>query len=321
MTEPRVLVVLDGLFDDLDLETAVAASKGWSVARWDGTEASLRGARVVLHVRTRIDKAMLGRMPACKVVARFGTGLDTVDQTAAAERGIRVVGVRDYCIPELTTHTLGLAFALDRRLDAVRDGRLGPDDTWQQVASRLPLPGRTVATVIGFGSIGAAVTRALLAVNLSVRVVTQHGADAARRFGAMAVSLDEGLADAGFIFLHSSLGPSTAGLIDRARLARIASGAILINTARIGLIDEAAVAAALGEGRLAGLGLDAKLGADSPLRGFLDDPRVLVTPHIGWYSARSARELRERTVQAAIAAALELETPASSHGEQNNERR
>jgi phosphoglycerate dehydrogenase-like enzyme len=264
---------------------------------------------------------MLDRMPACRVVARFGTGLDTVDQAAAAERDIRVVSVRDYCIPELTTHTLGLAFALDRRLGSARDGRMRPDDSWHDVATRLPIPGRTSATVVGFGSIGAAATRALLAVGIGVRVVTRHGADAASRLGATPAPLDDALADAGFVFLHTSLEPATANLIDAERLKRMAPGAILINTARIGLIDEAAVARSLKEGRLGGLALDAKLRSDSPLRDLFGDPRFLVTPHIGWYSDRSARELRERTVRSAIGNAGEFaraaRPPTRSQGDNN----
>lgn len=301
----RSLLVLDGLFDDLDVETAVAAARGWSVRRWDGSEPQLLDAEVVLHVRTRVDRALIGRMPACRVVARFGTGLDTVDHAAAAERGIRVVGVRDYCIPELASLTLGLAFALDRRVDGVRTGELGADDSWQDVASRVALPGRTTATVIGLGSVGTAVARALLAIGISVRVVTRHGADAARAIGATPVGLSDGLAGAGFVFLHAALGADTKAMIDRKALALMSSGSILVNTARIGLLDEFAVAAAMQTGHLGGLGLDAKLAPDSPLRGFLGDPRMMITPHIGWYSARSAHELRERTVRAAIDAFLD----------------
>jgi phosphoglycerate dehydrogenase-like enzyme len=301
---PRSLLVLDGLFDDLDVETAVAASRGWSVGRWNGAEPQLRAAEVVLHVRTRVDRALIGRMPACRVVARFGTGLDTVDHAAAAERGIRVVGVRDYCIPELASLTLGLAFALDRRVDGVRIGVLGADDSWQDVASRVPLPGRTTATVIGLGSVGTAVARALLAIGIAVRVVTRHGADAARAIGGTPVALSDGLAGAGFVFLHAALGADTQAMIDRKALALMSPGTILVNTARLGLLDESAVAVAMTSGHLGGLGLDAKLGPDSPLRGLLGDPRMMITPHIGWYSARSARELRERTVGAAIDAFL-----------------
>jgi lactate dehydrogenase-like 2-hydroxyacid dehydrogenase len=105
-------------------------------------------------------------------------------------------------------------------------------------------------------------------------------------------------------------------MIDAARLARMSPGTILINTARIGLLDEASVVAAISSGHLGGVGLDAKLDLDSPLRRLSNDPRLLVTPHIGWYSARSAEELRKRTVLAAIASAEAM--PASdkkSHGE------
>ena len=187
------LLVLDGLFDDLEVEASVARSRGWSVQRWDGSDQGLRDAEVALHVRTRVDRALLAKMPSCRVVARFGTGLDTVDHAAAAERGIRVVGVRDYCIPELASHTLGLAFALDRRADGVRSGMLGADDSWQDIAARVPIPGRTTATVVGLGSVGTAIARALLAIGISVRVVTEHGAEHARRLGATPVTLPEGL--------------------------------------------------------------------------------------------------------------------------------
>jgi phosphoglycerate dehydrogenase-like enzyme len=294
------ILVLDGLFDDLDVETAVAAARGWSVRRWDGDEPMLREAEVVVHVRTKVDRGLMDRMPACRVVGRFGTGLDSVDQAAAGERGIRVVGVRDYCIPELASLTLGLAFALDRRVDGVRTGMLDPDDSWQAVASRVSLPGRTAATVVGLGSIGTAVTRALLAIGLAVRVVTKHGGDTARALGATSVGLSEGLAGAGFIFLHAALNAETDRMINERALAVMSRDTILVNTARIGLLDEGAVAGALRSGHLGGLGLDARLAPDSPLRALLGDPRLMITPHIGWYSARSARELRERTIAAAI---------------------
>lgn len=300
MSGSRTIVVLDGLFDDLDLEQTVAAGRGWSLVRWDGGDRMLRAAEVVVHVRTKIDRSMLDRLPACRVVGRFGTGLDTVDREAAAERGIRVVGIRDYCIPELASHTLALAFALDRRVDGVRGGRLTPDASWQEVAARQPMPGRTTATVIGLGSIGRAVTRALLAVGIAVRVVTAHGANEARQLGVAVTTLEQGLGEAGFVFLHAALGAETLGMIDRERLAHMSRDVILINTARIGLMNEAAVAAALAEDRVAGLGLDAKLGAESPLRRYLGDERFLLTPHIGWYSERSARELRRRTIQESI---------------------
>lgn len=296
----RNLLLLDQLFDDIDVETAAARDRGYAIARWDGSESELATAACVLHVRTRVDAGLLSRMPHCRVIARFGTGLDTVDQDAAARRGIVVVGVRDYCIPELASHALGLAFSLDRHVAGVALGTIRADDTWQQVSSRVPLPGRRTATVIGLGSIGKAVAQALVALGITVRVVTSQSAALASAIGVTPVDLDTALAGAGFVFLHPALNAETRGMIDAARLARMSADTILINTARVGLMNETAVAAALRDRRIAGVGLDASLSTDSPLRAFLGDPRFMLTPHIGWYSQRSAQELRARAVTNAI---------------------
>jgi D-3-phosphoglycerate dehydrogenase len=134
-------------------------------------------------------------------------------------------------------------------------------------------------------------------------VVTRHGADETRAVGATPVSLDDGLADAGFVFLHTALSAETAGLIDDSRIEGMSPGTIMVDTARLGLIDEGAVAEALRSGRLAGVALDARLPPGSPLRGLIGDARLLVTPHIGWYSERSAAELRRRTIDETIDAA------------------
>ncbi|HYM95906.1 MAG TPA: NAD(P)-dependent oxidoreductase, partial [Candidatus Sulfotelmatobacter sp.] len=301
MSEREVLV-LDSLFDTLDVEQQVAQSLGWTARRWDGAEGSLHAARVVVHVRTPVDAALIGRMPECRVIGRFGTGLDSVDLEAAAAAGIAVVNVRDYCIPEMASHTLGLAFALERRLADGWDDPAWREADWQAVAQRRPIPGRTAAAVIGFGSIGSAVAKALHALRLRVLVVTRHAAEAVARLGMKTASLGDALHEGDFVFLHASLDSSTAGLMNHERLSMVRPGAILVNTARLSLLDEDAVTDALETGQLGGLGLDARLPRESPLRHFAGDPRVLITPHIGWYSRRSAQALREQTIRRSIEA-------------------
>jgi phosphoglycerate dehydrogenase-like enzyme len=106
------------------------------------------------------------------------------------------------------------------------------------------------------------------------------------------------------VLLHVALTVDTARMIDGSRLALMRPGAILVNTARLGLLDEEAVAAGLEQGLLGGLGLDARLAAGSPLARLLGDPRMVVTPHIGWYSEASAQTLRERTIGDALERAL-----------------
>lgn len=313
MTLKRLLI-LDSLFHDLEFEERAAQAKGWSVERWDGSFTSLASAEAALHVRTRIDRALLGRMPNCRVLGRFGTGLDSVDLEAAREAGVTVVNVRDYCVPEMTAHTLALAFSLERRIGSGWDNREKQDLDWHAFASERPIVGRRTATVVGFGSIGTSVARALLAIGFDVLGVTTRGVEQARRMDARVVPLEEGLTAADFVFLHCVLDATTANLIDATRLATLKRGAILINTARLGLLDQTAVAAALERGHLDGLGLDALIPTDSPLRPYLSDPRVLVTPHIGWYSEQSSTLLRTEAVVRSIDAfeALTTERPEAA---------
>jgi phosphoglycerate dehydrogenase-like enzyme len=318
------ILVLDSLYPDLEIEEAAARSMGWTVDRWDGSSAALAAAEIVVHVRTQIDVGMLARMPRCRVVGRFGTGIDSVDLEAAEAAGVDVVSCRGYCTSEVTAHTLGLAFALERRISWAANGRLGPDTDWQEIARTWPIPGRIRATVIGLGAIGESVARALVCCGYILAVVDPYRSDLPPGLVADKMPLEAGLSRADLAFLHAALTHETTGLIDRPRLALMPQGAILIDTARPGLLDEAAVAESLASGHLGGLGLDARLEPYSPLRRLLGDPRVLVTPHIGWYSERSAAVLRQRTIVDSIAkweaVARAVSSPAhrrTSHGGEN----
>jgi D-3-phosphoglycerate dehydrogenase / 2-oxoglutarate reductase len=291
------VIVLDSLYSDLALEEEAASAAGASLEAWDGDPDSLADADVVAHVRTRVDAALIAAMPRCRVIARFGTGLDTVDLEAAAAAGIAVRGVRDYCLPELASQTLAIGFCLLRR---IRETAGLLDATWSEEAARHPLQRREDAAVVGFGSVGRRVAGALLALGYRVTVATEHAPEEAAALGAEVAPLDAALRGADIVFLHAALTAATERLIDARRLASMRSGAILVDTARLGLVDEEAVAAALDDGRLGGLGLDASLPPGSPLRRFAGDPRVLITPHLGWYSETSAAELRRRTIAEAL---------------------
>jgi D-3-phosphoglycerate dehydrogenase len=299
------VLVLDSLFRTLDVETEAAAALGDTVEAWTGDPAQLARADVVAHVRTRVDAELISALRGCRVIVRFGTGLDTVDLEAAENAGISVLGVRDYCLPELASHTLLLAFALLRRLGETA-GRL--DVSWDGLAQDTALRRALEVVVVGYGSVGRRVTAALIALGYRVTVVTRQAGEDALAGGAAVAPLEEALERGEIVFLTCALTEETRGLIDERRLCSMRPGAILINTARLGLLDEDAVAVALDAGTLGGLGLDASLPATSPLRRFASDPRVLITPHIGWYSEQSAIELRRRAIADAIRLARETST-------------
>jgi D-3-phosphoglycerate dehydrogenase len=299
------VVVLDSLFDDLDVETEAAAAEGATVERWSGEKSDLAEATVVAHVRTQVDAAMIASLESCRVIARFGTGIETVDLGAAEAAGIAVVTVRDYCIPELCSQTLGLAFALTRRL---QETSRNADDRWQTIAVEAPLARYDKVAVIGMGSIGARVAAALKVLDHDV-VAVSGSSERAEAVGVPVVPLDEALAFADLVTLHCALDESTRHLIDEERLAVMRPTAVLVDTARLGLLDEAAVAHALEDRRLAGVALDGHLAPDSPLRRLSDDPRLLVTPHLGWYSSDSATELRRATIRDALVRASATDVP------------
>jgi D-3-phosphoglycerate dehydrogenase len=289
------IVVLDSLFESLDVEQEAARRRSATIERWDGDPRSLADADVVAHVRTRVDAQLITALRRCRVITGFGTGLDTVDREAAAGAGIEVLTVRDYCVPELPTHTLALAFALVRRLAETTDV---PNAGWDEVAAGYPISRRSQATVVGLGSVGRRVAAALSTLGYTVFAVTRRANDDGAAYRR--VALEEGLAQGDLVFLHTSLDETTRGLIDKRRLRAMRPGAILVNTARLALLDEEAVADALEDGRLGGLALDARLDPSSPLHRFLGDRRVLVTPHIGWYSDESASTLRRSAIEAAL---------------------
>jgi D-3-phosphoglycerate dehydrogenase len=298
VTAGRILV-LDSLVEDLDIEREVAGERGWSLEYWDGSDDQLGQADIALHVRTAVDKTIFEGLINCRVIGRFGTGLDTVDAELAQARGIELVNVRDYCIPELSAHTLGLILALTRATGADNGGS-SLSGSWQSGVLADQISSLETVGIVGLGSVGRTVCAALVALGSTVLATSSKDAAAVGALGATKVELAELLARSDVVTLHIPLLPETARLIGAPELSLMRAGGMLVDTARLGLIDEQAVADALVAGRLGGLGLDARLGEDSPIARLRGTYRVIVTPHLGWYSQRSAAVLRRAGVSRSI---------------------
>jgi D-3-phosphoglycerate dehydrogenase len=223
--------------------------------------------------------AALAACPSLKVVSRHGVGFDNVDVAAATARGIPVIiapAANGQSVAELA---IGLMIAAARRVPALDAAiRLG---TWDRAGAGLQLSGRTLG-LVGFGGIGRAVARAALGLGMRVVAFDPQVGPGVDPAVPLVESLPALLAQSQIVSLHVPLTPATRGLIGAAELAAMPRGAILVNTARGGLVDEAALAEALRTGHLHGAGLDTlSEEPPSPNNPLLGRPEVVMTPHMG----------------------------------------
>lgn len=255
----------------------------------------VRDADVILANKCRIGAAEMDSAPALKLIALAATGYNNIDIAAAKARHIAVTNIRAYCTPAVVQHVFTLMLALNQKLDGYRT--LLADGAWKHAPqfTLLDFPfhelGRRTLGIIGHGELGGAVARAADAFGMRVLIAEHKGR--APREGRIA--FETVLRESDVISLHCPLTPKTERLIDAAALKLMKRDAILINTARGALVDEAALADALRNGELGGAGIDV-LSQEPPVDGnpLLDPPipNLIVTPHIAW----AAIESRQRAI-------------------------
>ncbi|WP_419728712.1 C-terminal binding protein [Lichenicola sp.] len=293
------VVVTDPRFEGLVHERAAAERAGALFQVFDCQDAgdvaeALHDADVAFVNLVPVNEAALAGMRGGGVVVRYGIGTDNVDLDAARRLGIRVANVPDYGSDTVADHASASMLALLRRLpvfdDAIRrEGWINPD-------RERPLPALSASTVglIGVGRIGLLVARRLQA--FGIRVVASDPFADPRKLqaaGIERVELDALLAEAHGVSLHLPATSATRHIIGRRSIARMRPGAMLVNTARGALVDEAALAEALRDGRLGGAALDVfdpePLDPGSPLRTMRN---VILTPHAAFYCVESLDALQ-----------------------------
>lgn len=257
---------------------------------------TVKDADAVMVRESPLPRDIIERMTRCQVIVRYGAGVDNIDLDAAAERGIFVANVPDYGFEEVSDQALALLMTVARRT-ATRD-RMVRAGAWN-IARQEPVHRITggVLGLVGYGRIARAFHRKALGLGFSRTLVVDHHLECSTD-NVTPVDLDTLCREADVISLHVPLTEQTRHLIDRRRLALMKPNAVLINTARGGLIDEPALAEALKHGRLFGAGLDVfeqePPRPDSPL---LDCPGVVISDHTGWYSEDSIAELQRKAAE------------------------
>jgi D-3-phosphoglycerate dehydrogenase len=312
---PRPIVaVTDSVFPSLDPAKAALARVDPDIriaksASADDILSVARDADAILVTYAKLPGELLRQLTRCKVIGRFGLGVDNIDIKTAAELGITVTYVPDYCMQEVSDHAMALILALARKVPLsnalVQGGR------WEMpaVAPLRRLAGQVLG-LIGFGNIPRAVAPKAKAFGLDVIAHDPYVAPGVlAAAGVAGVSFDDLLARSDFISVHAPLLPAIRGLLNAAAFAKMKPGVLIVNTARGPLIDEPALIAALDAGRIGGAALDVvatePLAKDSAL---LHRDNVILTPHTAFYSVEALEELQTKCASD-VARVLAGETP------------
>jgi D-3-phosphoglycerate dehydrogenase / 2-oxoglutarate reductase len=254
---------------------------------------------LVVRSQVQVDALVIAAGPRLQVIGRAGVGVDNVDLEAATRAGITVVNAPTGNTIAATEHTLALLYGVARKVAAadasVRRGE------WQRTQfTGLELRGRTLG-LVGLGKIGQAIAARARAMEMAVLASDPYvTAEQAAHHGAELVPFDDLLARADVVSVHVPLSRATRGMIGAKELGRMKPGAILLNVARGGVVDEAAVAAALIKGTLAGAGVDvfeSEPPVGSPL---LEAPNTLLTPHLGASTAEAQVAVAEEIADQVI---------------------
>ena len=295
----------DYAWPDDSVERSIIESAGLRLVSGPASPASASSIEALVRVHSPagiltcwapVSAQAIAAAPYLKIVARLGVGLDNIAVEAATARNIPVTNVPDYCVEEVSDHAIGFALAWTRGLvqfdRAVHAGRWAPAD------ARLRRLGSLTCGLIGYGRIGRATARKFAA--FGCRVLAHDPFMPPDTGGVEAVGLEDLLAQSDIVVIHAPLTDTTHHLIDRARLALVKPGSLLINVSRGAIVDTDAVVEALQSGRLGAAGLDVIESEPTVPSALLEQPGAMLTPHVAFSSDASLLELRKRAAEEVV---------------------
>jgi D-3-phosphoglycerate dehydrogenase len=304
-TNNIVVVIADYDYGDVDLERTIIENAGFElVASQCKTEDDVitvaRDAHALIAQYATVGARAIDSFTQCRVIARYGTGVDIVDVDAATRRGILVTNVpNDWCQDEVADHAVALLLAEARKLRRYDQQTRAGVWRWQSGQPIYRLRGRIMG-LLSFGAIARAIAHRVSGFGITV-IAHDPFVDPAtiEAHGVEPVSFDHLLERSDFLVIQAPSTASTHHLFDETQLRRVKSTAILINTARGPIVNDQALYRALKEGWIAGAGLDdiaeepAKQRDWQPTNPLFRLDNVIITPHAAYYSEESIRTVRQ----------------------------
>jgi D-3-phosphoglycerate dehydrogenase len=312
------VIITDHRFPGVDRERdAVEAAGGQLLVLQTTDEDTLlhlcADADAILSVRAPITRRVIEALERCRIIVRYGIGVDTIDIPAATERGIMVANVPDYCVDEVSDHALTLVLTLNRQI--TRAIALAANDRWStaEMPTLRRLKGQTCG-LFGAGRIGILLANKMKVLGIHVIATDPFlSEDLAREARIERVPFDELLRRSDFISIHAPLTERTRHIFNADCFNKMKATAYLINTARGGIIAESDLIKALDSGAIAGAALDvleSETAVTEVRSSLVRHSKIVVTPHIAWLS----EEARDSLQQRAIAQVLECLSGGKPYG-------
>ncbi len=295
------VLITDAEYSNIDdLERPILESAGFEVelAQCRTPEEVIQagpGAAAFLVQYAPITREVLETLPEVRIVSRYGMGVDTIDLEAARKRGVWVANVPDYGVGEVATHALGMLLSLVRHLPFY--DRMERGGHWHyRSTGPLRRPNTMTLGIVGLGRIGRTVAQLARPCFRRILGCDPHLPNSAWPEDIEPVELDELFSQSHAVSLHLPLTQETRDLVNRRLLAQMPDGSYLVNTSRGGLVNLDDLLQALDDGRLAGAGLDVlPQEPPPPDHPILRHPRVLLSPHVAWFSEEAEEEVRRKT--------------------------
>lgn len=298
------VIITDCDHKDINIETRVVTEAGFELElKQCKTEEDLieqcQDAEIFINQYAPITRKVMESLPKLKFVVRYGVGVNNVDVKAATELGVQIGNVPDYGMNEVADQAIAFLMALTRKL--VQMNEYTKKQAWDYIPS-IPLyrPSTQTVGVVGLGRIGRNFAIKAHAIGYKVIGYDPFYAPRPEIDFVEPVSIEELQKRANIISIHCPLD-GNENLFDKAAFDRMQDGSYIINCSRGGIINEDALIEAVESGKIAGAGLDCVVGEPlAPGAKLLCNDKILVTPHMAWYSEEAAEELKRKAAEEAV---------------------
>jgi D-3-phosphoglycerate dehydrogenase len=321
-TPSGTVVIADYDFGDVDVERSIICGAGFDVVAaqcksQDDVIAAAADADAVITQYAEVGKDAIDHLNRCRVIARYGIGVDIVDVDEATRRNILVTNVpNDWCSTEVADHAIALLLALVRKLPQYQSATRAGEWRWQSGQPIQRLQEGTLG-LLSFGAIARDIAERMKAFGLRIIAADPYAkAEDVRAAGVALVPFEQLLRESDYLVIQAPLTDETRGLFDEPTLRRMKQGAILVNTARGPIVSDDGLYRVLKDGWLGGAGLDdleeepAKLATWKPTHPLFTLDNVIITPHAAYYSEQSIATVR-RFASEEVVRVLRGETPHS----------